>query len=59
MSEQVADERAVIADAAGAFPVAHAGCLDNAAVVAHDIDEADEAFVEDGEFLPAEGFNEC
>ena len=47
VTQQVADEAAVLADGGGAGAVADAGGLDDGGVVAHGVDHADVAVVED------------
>ena len=48
VAHEVADEAGILADLAGAAAVADAGGLDDGGVVAHVVDDADEAVIEDG-----------
>ena len=58
MPQQVANQGAVITDPPRAFTVADTGSLNDAAVIAHHINKADEAFIEHWEFVPAKRFNQ-
>ena len=53
MPQEVADQLAVVAHLAGAFAVAHARGLHDAAVVSHAVDQRHEAIVENRQLLPA------
>ena len=54
MPHQVADQRAIVGDDAGALAVADPRGLDHRLVIAHDVHQADESIVQDGEFLPSQ-----
>ena len=49
---QVADQRAIVGNRSGALAVAHPRGLDHRLIIAHDVHQADEAIVQDGELLP-------
>ena len=49
---QVADQRAIVGDCPGALAIAHPRSLDHRLIIAHDVHEADESIVQDGELLP-------
>lgn len=57
MSQQVSNQRAVVADFFCSFSIADTSRADDAAVISHHIDEANEAVVQHREFLPAERFD--
>ncbi len=54
MPQQIANQTAIVGHLARAFAVADAGGLHDRLIVAHDVDQADEAVVEHGKLLPAQ-----
>ena len=54
MPEQVADQRPIVGDLAGAGTVTDSGGLDDRSIIPHHIAEADETVVEHAELLPAQ-----
>ena len=55
MAEQVTDEPTILRGLPRALPVGNAGCLHDRPVIAHIVDDANEAIIENGEG-PAENF---
>ena len=54
---QVADQRAVVGDGPGAFAVTYPRSLNHRPIVAHNVHQADETVVQDGELLPSQLLN--
>ena len=56
VTEQVADQSAILTHALGAGPIGNACCLNDRVVVAHVVDETHEAIVQHLEGLAEDGF---